>query len=230
MQIRMPYDFLSADYDKAAIRLVAGYVPGLDTKSQLIVASTARPPRCFRCRAGRAMSCADGKSRSRCSRCIRAVNRVALEAHLATPADESCDALAAMNAPSRFILMNDFRVVLPRIAAAGADARSRVDDGRAAFPIRGAERPSSSSRIPTARRSARRRRFAANMAAGAGHAARPLRRLLGAVPRCRHRAGGGRHAGPAAGGALHLRAQRRFDAAGLARADARRRSPASTSS
>ena len=167
MQIRMPYDYLSADYDKAALRLVAGYVPGLDAKSQLIVrvngatASVLPMPR----RQGEILR---GREIPIPLRSLHpGVNRVELEAHLATPADESCDALAAMNAPSRFILMNNSELFIPNVArlAQMPDLASTMGAG---FPYSGAERSVVFIPHPDREAIGAAATFAANMAAGAG--------------------------------------------------------------
>ncbi|MGH6925465.1 MAG: cellulose biosynthesis cyclic di-GMP-binding regulatory protein BcsB [Propylenella sp.] len=114
--IRVPYDFLSADYAKAAIRLSAGYAPGLGRKSQLVVRANGETASVFPL----AYSSGEILREREIPIPLRffhpGTNRIELEAHLFVSADESCDALAAMSAPSRLVMIDESAFVLPRVA------------------------------------------------------------------------------------------------------------------
>jgi hypothetical protein len=114
--IRLPADFLSADYAKAAIRLTAGYAPGLGRESQLVVSVNGETASVF------PLAYSSGEV-------LRAreipiplhffhpgTNRVQMEAHLFSAADASCDALAAMRAPSRLVMIDESAFVMPPLA------------------------------------------------------------------------------------------------------------------
>lgn len=114
--VRMPYDFLSADYAKAAIRLSAGYAPGLGRKSQLVVRVNGETASVF------PLAYSSGEILRGREIPIPlhffhpGTNRVEMEAHLVSAADESCDALAAMHAAGRFVMINDTAFVVPPLA------------------------------------------------------------------------------------------------------------------
>jgi hypothetical protein len=114
--VRVPYDFLSADYAKAAIRLSAGYAPGLGRKSQLVVRANGETASVFPL----AYSSGEILREREIPIPLRffhpGTNRIELEAHLFVSADESCDALAAMSAPSRLVMIDESAFVLPRVA------------------------------------------------------------------------------------------------------------------
>ncbi|MCT8266422.1 cellulose biosynthesis cyclic di-GMP-binding regulatory protein BcsB [Afifella sp. JA880] len=114
--IRMPYDFLSADYSQAVIRLTAGFAPRLDPKSQLLVRVNDQT--------ASVLPLLDDDGALMRGRKIPiplkvlhpGINRVQIEAQLRSQSDRSCDTLAGLSSPSRFLIMDTSEFYLPPVA------------------------------------------------------------------------------------------------------------------
>ena len=119
--VLLPPDFYAADYGKMTIRVDAGYAPGLDRGSQLLVRVNGRDA------ASLPLVDRDGDVfRQRpvtvpLAHLRPGLNHVVIEAELATAADKACDAAATVAAASgkggkRFVLLDSTSVELPSIA------------------------------------------------------------------------------------------------------------------
>lgn len=112
----MPPDFYAADTGDLEIALAAGYVAGLDADSQLTVRVNDRIA------AGLPLPVRDGevfKNRTIAVplRFFRpGSNRIDLDVQLSAARDESCDPLAALDEPARFVLLEETEIVMPRVA------------------------------------------------------------------------------------------------------------------
>ena len=114
--VRMPSDFLAADYDKAILRMEAGYAPGLGRKSELIIRVNGVTASVFPLVRSNGEIMRGREITIPLHFLHPGQNRIELEGRLYAAADESCDALAAMHAAGRLVIIDNSEFELPKIA------------------------------------------------------------------------------------------------------------------
>ena len=114
--IVMPPDFYPADYDKLTLLIDAGYSPGLDPRSQILVRVNDREAASLQLRnpngdlfRARQVTVSLGALRP-------GFNRVVVEAQVAEQADKTCDVHALLDARKRFVLLDRSELIVPGIA------------------------------------------------------------------------------------------------------------------
>lgn len=112
----LPPDFYTSDYAKVILRLDGGYVAGLGPEPQIAISVNGRDA------ATTVLSRRDGDVFRRneipfpLGRLKPGFNRVEILARVPSPADRTCDPIAAIGAPKRFLLLDTSELVIPTLA------------------------------------------------------------------------------------------------------------------
>ncbi|MFN3892955.1 MAG: cellulose biosynthesis cyclic di-GMP-binding regulatory protein BcsB, partial [Beijerinckiaceae bacterium] len=176
----LPPDFYSADYGKAIIDLAGGYAPGLGVGSQVIVSVNGRHVMSTKLTKAAGDVFKQNPMQLPLGSMRPGLNRIEIEAHLPAPADRSCDTLAAITGPKRFLLLDTTEIELPQIARIARMPDLAVT-ATGAFPYYGSEnRPTLAVPAPSRESVGAAATIATHLAIAAG---RPINfRLRGAVP------------------------------------------------
>ncbi|QGM96863.1 cellulose biosynthesis cyclic di-GMP-binding regulatory protein BcsB [Methylocystis parvus] len=139
--IIMPSDFYPADYGRATVRVAGGYSPGLTSKAQLVMYVNERTAVSLPLLKSTGEVFKDNPLPVPLGFLRPGLNRIEIEAHVPTPSDESCDTLAAKDAPNRFLFLDSTEIEIPPIARVGRlpDLAVTATGG---FPFAGAQRRS----------------------------------------------------------------------------------------
>jgi hypothetical protein len=139
--IIMPSDFYPADYGRATVRVAGGYSPGLTSKAQLVMYVNERTAVSLPLLKSTGEVFKDNPLPLPLGFLRPGLNRIEIEAHVPTPSDESCDTLAAKDAPNRFLFLDSTEIEIPPIARVGRlpDLAVTATGG---FPFAGAPRRS----------------------------------------------------------------------------------------
>ncbi|WP_442755146.1 cellulose biosynthesis cyclic di-GMP-binding regulatory protein BcsB [Methylocystis sp. JAN1] len=139
--IIMPSDFYPADYGRATVRVAGGYSPGLTSKAQLVMYVNERTAVSLPLLKSTGEVFKDNPLPVPLGFLRPGLNRIEIEAHVPTPSDESCDTLAAKDAPNRFLFLDATEIEIPLIARVGRlpDLAVTATGG---FPFAGAQRRS----------------------------------------------------------------------------------------
>lgn len=130
----LPPDFYTSDYAKVLLRLDGGYVAGLGPEPQISISVNGRDA------ATTVLSRRDGEVFRRneipfpLGRLKPGFNRVEILARVPSPADRSCDPVAAIGAPKRFLLLDSSEIVIPTLARV-ADMPNLAVTTSSAFPM-----------------------------------------------------------------------------------------------
>ncbi|WP_457798883.1 cellulose biosynthesis cyclic di-GMP-binding regulatory protein BcsB [Methylocystis sp. S23] len=117
--IIMPSDFYPADYGRATVRVAGGYSPGLTSKAQLVMYVNERTAVSLPLLKSTGEVFKDNPLPLPLGFLRPGLNRIEIEAHVPTPSDESCDTLAAKDAPNRFLFLDSTEIEIPPIARVG---------------------------------------------------------------------------------------------------------------
>jgi hypothetical protein len=139
--IIMPSDFYPADYGRAAVRVAGGYSPGLTSKAQLVMYVNERTAVSLPLLKSAGEVFKDNPLPLPLGFLRPGLNRIEIEAHVPTPADESCDTLSARDAPNRFLFLDSTEIEIPSIARVGRMPDLAVT-ATGGFPFAGAQRRS----------------------------------------------------------------------------------------
>jgi len=139
--IIMPSDFYPADYGRATVRVAGGYSPGLTSKAQLVMYVNERTAVSLPLLKSTGEVFKDNPLPLPLGFLRPGLNRIEIEAHVPTPSDESCDTLAAKDAPNRFLFLDTTEIEIPPIARVGRlpDLAVTATGG---FPFAGSQRRS----------------------------------------------------------------------------------------
>ncbi|WP_424360875.1 cellulose biosynthesis cyclic di-GMP-binding regulatory protein BcsB [Methylocystis parvus] len=139
--IIMPSDFYPADYGRATVRVAGGYSPGLTSKAQLVMYVNERTAVSLPLLKSTGEVFKDNPLPVPLGFLRPGLNRIEVEAHVPTPSDESCDTLAAKDAPNRFLFLDSTEIEIPPIARVGRlpDLAVTATGG---FPFAGSQRRS----------------------------------------------------------------------------------------
>ncbi|GHE46331.1 hypothetical protein GCM10019059_01070 [Camelimonas fluminis] len=135
----LPPDFYTSDYAKVRLRLDGGYVAGLGPEPQISISVNGRDA------ATTVLARRDGEVfRSNeipfpLGRLKPGFNRVEILARVPSPADKTCDPVAAIGAPKRFLLLDSSELIIPTLARV-ADMPNLALYTSAAFPLTLGER------------------------------------------------------------------------------------------
>ena len=140
VQIMMPSDLYAADYGKVQINLAGGYSAGLTNDAQIIVSVNGRNVVGVKLPKTSGEVFRDRTIPIPLSALRPGLNRIDLEAHVPTKADQVCDPLAALGRERRFLLLDSTELVIPDVAriarmpdlAVTATGAFPYADGRAA--------------------------------------------------------------------------------------------------
>lgn len=130
----LPPDFYTSDYAKVLLRLDGGYVAGLGPEPQISISVNGKDA------ATTVLSRRDGEVFRRneipfpLGRLKPGFNRVEILARVPAPADKTCDPVAAIGAPKRFLLLDSSELVIPTLARI-ADMPNLAVFTSAAFPM-----------------------------------------------------------------------------------------------
>ncbi|MDP2354688.1 MAG: cellulose biosynthesis cyclic di-GMP-binding regulatory protein BcsB [Beijerinckiaceae bacterium] len=176
----LPPDFYSADYGKAIIDLAGGYAPGLGVNSQVIVSVNGRHVMSTKLTKAAGDVFKQNPMHLPLGSMRPGLNRIEIEAHLPIDADRSCDTLAAIAGPKRFLLLDATEIELPQIARIARMPDLAVT-ATGAFPYFGSQnRPTLSVPTPTRESVSAAATIATHLAIAAG---RPINfRLRGVAP------------------------------------------------
>lgn len=176
----LPPDFYSADYGKATLDLAGGYAPGLGAGSQIIVSVNGRHVMSTKLTKSAGDVFKQNPMQLPLGSMRPGLNRIEIEAHLPTPADASCDTLAAISGAKRFLLLDSTEIELPHIAriARMPDLAVTATGG---FPYHGSQnRPTLAALSPSRESVSAAATLATHLAIAAG---RPINfRLRGSAP------------------------------------------------
>ncbi len=139
--IILPPDFYPADYGRATLRVAGGYAPGLTSKAQLVININDRTAVSLALLKSTGEAFKDNPLPLPLGFLRPGLNRIEIEAHVPTPADDSCDTLAAKAAPNRFLFLDSTEFELPQIARVGRMPDLAVT-ATGGFPFAGAARRS----------------------------------------------------------------------------------------
>lgn len=139
--IIMPSDFYPADYGRATVRVAGGYAPGLTSKAQLVMYVNERTAVSLPLLKSTGEVFKDNPLPLPLGFLRPGLNRIEIEAHVPTPADESCDTLSAKDAPNRFLFLDTTEIEIPPIARVGRMPDLAVT-ATGGFPFAGAARRS----------------------------------------------------------------------------------------
>ncbi len=176
----LPPDFYSADYGKTTLDLAGGYAPGLGVGSQIIVSVNGRHVMSNKLTKAAGDVFKQNPMQLPLGSMRPGLNRIEIEAHLPAAADKSCDTLAAISGPKRFLLLDTTEIELPQIARIARMPDLAVT-ATGAFPYFGSEnRPTLAVPSPTRESVGAAATIATHLAIAAG---RPINfRLRGAPP------------------------------------------------
>lgn len=176
----LPPDFYSADYGKATLDIAGGYAPGLAAGSQIIVSVNGRHVMSNKLTRAAGDVFKQNPMQLPLGSMRPGLNRIEIEAQLPVAADRSCDPLAAIAGPKRFLFLDATEIELPQIAriARMPDLAVTATGG---FPFHGARnRPTLAVPDPTRESVGAAATLAAHLAISAG---RPIDfRLRGSAP------------------------------------------------
>ncbi|MBX9761122.1 MAG: cellulose biosynthesis cyclic di-GMP-binding regulatory protein BcsB [Beijerinckiaceae bacterium] len=176
----LPPDFYSADYGKATLDIAGGYAPGLGVGSQIIVSVNGRHVMSNKLTRAAGDVFKQNPMQLPLGSMRPGLNRIEIEAQLPVAADRSCDTLAAISGPKRFLFLDSTEIELPQIAriARMPDLAVTATGG---FPYHGSEnRPTLAVPNPSRESVGAAATLAAHLAIAAG---RPINfRLRGAIP------------------------------------------------
>lgn len=136
----LPPDFYTSDYAKVRLRLDGGYVGGLGPEPQISISVNGRDA------ATTVLARRDGEVfRGNeipfpLGRLKPGFNRVEILARVPSPADKTCDPIAAIGAPKRFLLLDTSELIIPTLARV-ADMPNLALLTSSAFPLTAGERP-----------------------------------------------------------------------------------------
>jgi len=119
VNIFMPSDFYPADYARATLRLAGGYAAGLAPGAQLVVNVDGRAAVSLLLPKASGDVFKDNPLPLPLGSFKPGLNRIEIEAQTQTPDDAACDPLAAIGAPSRFLMLGDSELELPAMARIG---------------------------------------------------------------------------------------------------------------
>lgn len=139
--IIMPPDFYPADYGRATLRLAGGYAPGLTSSAQVVMTVNERTAVSLPLLKSTGEVFKDNPLPIPLGFLHPGLNRIEIEAHVPSPADDSCDTLATKNAPNRFLFHNSTEIEIPLIARVGRMPDLAVT-ATGGFPYAGAARRS----------------------------------------------------------------------------------------
>ncbi len=114
--IIMPPDFYAADYGRATLRVGGGYASGLSSRAQLVVNVNERTAVSLSLLKTSGEVFKDNPLPLPLGFFRPGLNRVEIEAHVPTKGDDSCDPLSAIDAPNRFLFLDQTEIELPAIA------------------------------------------------------------------------------------------------------------------
>jgi len=114
--IIMPPDFYAADYGRATLRVGGGYASGLSSRAQLVVNVNERTAVSLSLLKTSGEVFKDNPLPLPLGFFRPGLNRVEIEAHVPTKGDDSCDPLSAIDAPNRFLFLDQTEIELPPIA------------------------------------------------------------------------------------------------------------------
>jgi cellulose synthase operon protein B len=114
--IVMPPDFYPADYDKLTLLIDAGYSPGLDPRSQILVRVNDREAASLQLRNPNGDLFRARQVTVSLSALRPGFNHVVVEAQVPQQADKACDVHALLDAKKRFVLIDRSELVVPGIA------------------------------------------------------------------------------------------------------------------
>jgi len=114
--IVMPPDFYPADYDKLTLLIDAGYSPGLDPRSQILVRVNDREAASLQLRNPNGDLFRARQLTVSLSALRPGFNHVVVEAQIPEQADKACDVHALLGAKKRFVLMDHSELIMPSIA------------------------------------------------------------------------------------------------------------------
>ena len=114
--IVMPPDFYPADYDKLTLLIDAGYSPGLDRRSQILVRVNDREAASLPLRNPNGDLFRARQVTVSLSALQPGFNHVVVEAQVAEVADAACDVHALLDAKKRFVLLDHSELIVPGIA------------------------------------------------------------------------------------------------------------------
>jgi hypothetical protein len=176
----LPPDFYSADYGKAIIDLAGGYAPGLGVGSQVIISVNGRHVMSTKLTKAAGDVFKQNPMQLPLGSMRPGLNRIEIEAHLPTNSDKSCDTLAAITGPKRFLLLDSTEIELPQIARIARMPDLAVT-ATGAFPYFGSQnRPTLAVPSPSRESVGAAATIATHLAIAAG---RPINfRLRGATP------------------------------------------------
>jgi hypothetical protein len=114
--IVMPPDFYPADYDKLTLLIDAGYSPGLDPRSQILVRVNDREAASLQLRNPNGDLFRARQVTVSLSALRPGFNHVVVEAQVPEAADKACDVHALLEAKKRFVLLDHSELIVPGIA------------------------------------------------------------------------------------------------------------------
>jgi hypothetical protein len=114
--IIMPPDFYPADYGRATLRVGGGYASGLSSRAQLVVNVNERTAVSLSLLKTSGEVFKDNPLPLPLGFFRPGLNRVEIEAHVPTKGDDNCDPLSAIDAPNRFLFLDQTEIELPAIA------------------------------------------------------------------------------------------------------------------
>ncbi len=114
--IVMPPDFYPADYDKLTLMIDAGYSPGLDPRSQILVRVNDREAASLQLRNPNGDLFRARPVTVSLSALRPGFNHVVVEAQVPEAADKACEVHALLDAKKRFVLLDQSELIVPGIA------------------------------------------------------------------------------------------------------------------
>lgn len=117
LELRLPADFIPADYGKVTLHLAGGYAAGLEKSAKVLVDVNGRNAASVPLVAERGELFSDNVIPLPLSLWRPGLNRIEITAHVPSPADDSC--VTANAAPAgRFLLLDRTRLEIPELARA----------------------------------------------------------------------------------------------------------------